>query len=148
MLFLLCGASWRRRTSSVYPVFYYGNPDTKTAVAMRYLNQISGGGSVPRRIIQQIYDRMPRISSRGPFALCLVWLDWLMLRLMTLCIISNGLSKAAYVRNIWEIFVKIGSLNVRSEINNPPRLLRTVESECYWLFCHLCERIIPGCGFC
>ena len=79
---------------------------------MRYLNQISDGGSVETDHTT-IYDRMhayffKRPSSRYVYLAGLVDVA----ANDALYYAQNGLSKAAYVRNVWEIFVKIESLNV------------------------------------
>ena len=132
-----------------YPVFaYYGNPDTKI-VAMRYLNQISDR-SVPRRIIQQIYDRMHayffkkahlRVMSRLAGLVDVAAND-------ALYYAQNGLSKAAYVRNIWGNFREDWeSEREQSEINNPLKIIGNVGNlsatgNTFGLQI-LCERIIP-----
>jgi glycosyltransferase involved in cell wall biosynthesis len=134
-----------------HPVFaYYGNPDPKTAAVIRSLQKLSSGESGPRQLIHAISDRMHayffkkahlRIMSRLAGLVDVAAND-------ALYYAHNGLSDAAYVRNIWgNLCEDWESERDRCEVANPLKIIGNVGNlnatgNTLGLQI-LCERIVP-----
>jgi len=134
-----------------YPVFaYYGNPDPKTAAAIRSLQKLSSVESGRRRLVHAISDRIHayffkkahlRIMSRLAGLVDVAAND-------AQYYVKSGLSNAAYVRNIWgNLREDWESERERSELTNPLKIIGNVGNlnatgNTFGLQI-LCERILP-----